>query len=154
MPSQENTLQSYNLPFKSSLGQDSHQSWSLSLQKWNCTYFRNRNYAGFCEPFFPISDLWICGMTPATRITTWNRFIQSIIFTKYWTWCTVDCTSLVRKGMYNKLWFKGLSTTHTFNCNPKSYSHNSIFRHPEKPNLEVLCALKTDKKPRPITYQC
>ena len=64
----------------SSLGLDSHQSRSLSLQKWNCTYFRNRNYAGFCEPFFPISDLWICGMTPATRIITSNCCIQSIIF--------------------------------------------------------------------------
>lgn len=46
---------------------DSHQSWSLSSQKWNCTYLRNRNYAGFCEPFFPISDLWMCGMTPAMK---------------------------------------------------------------------------------------
>jgi len=71
--------------FLSSLGQDSHQSWSLSLQKWNCTYFRNRNYAGFCEPFFPIRDLWICGMTPATRITTSNCCIQSH-----------SCTTVVR----------------------------------------------------------
>ena len=25
------------------------------------------NYAGFCEPFFPIKDLWICGITPVTK---------------------------------------------------------------------------------------
>lgn len=25
------------------------------------------NYAGFCEPFLPISDLWICGMTPVIK---------------------------------------------------------------------------------------
>ena len=93
--------------FLSSLGQDSHQSWSLSLPKWNCTHFRNRNYAGFCEPFFPISDLWICGMTPATRITTSNCFIQSIIFTNYWASCKVECTTVVRKGIHNKLWCTG-----------------------------------------------
>jgi len=72
LPSQENTLQNYSLLFYLPWAKTATNHGLCPYKKWNCTYFRNRNYAGFCEPFFPISDLWICGMTPATRITTSN----------------------------------------------------------------------------------
>jgi hypothetical protein len=81
------TLQSYVTTPSFSLPWAKRQppNHGLSLHKtWNCTYLRNHNYAGFCEPFFPISDLWICGMTPASRtIISINCFKPTQFITSF-----------------------------------------------------------------------
>lgn len=39
--------------------------------------YETLNYAGFCEPFLPINDLWICGMTPPPAIVALIRLSNS-----------------------------------------------------------------------------